>query len=92
MLIHDAILEFLICGNTRIMASGFSTAMDNLNKCNKQTGKSGYETQFEVSLSLQTEINCYTIVPLYLGVGTGFTKTRRSDLYSCSTKSTEKQE
>lgn len=56
MLIHDAVLEFLICGNTRIMASGFSTAMDNLNKCNKQTGKSGYETQFEVSLGLKTEI------------------------------------
>lgn len=53
MLIHDAVLEFLICGKTRIMASGFSTAMDNLNKINRQTGKSGYETQFEVSLSLE---------------------------------------
>ena len=53
MLIHDAVLEFLICGKTRIMASGFSTAMDNLNKINRQTGKSGYVTQFEVSLSLE---------------------------------------
>ena len=53
MLIHDAVLEFLICGNTRIMASNFSKAMENLKKRNKQTGKSGYETQFEVSLSRQ---------------------------------------
>ena len=27
----------------------FNTAIENLKKCNKQTGKSGYETQFEVS-------------------------------------------
>lgn len=56
MLIHDAVLEFLICGNTRIMASNFSTTMENLNKLNKQTGKSGYETQFEVSLILQLKL------------------------------------
>ena len=49
MLIHDAVLEFLICGNTRIIASSFNAAMDHLSKCNKQTGKSGYETQFEVN-------------------------------------------
>lgn len=53
MLIHDAVLEFLICGNTRIIASSFNKAKDHLNKCNKQTGKSGYETQFEVSSILQ---------------------------------------
>lgn len=50
MLIHDAVLESLICGNTRVMASSFSMAMDNLCQLNQQTGKSGYEMQFEVSL------------------------------------------
>ena len=48
MLIHDAVLEFLICGNTRVIASSFNVAMDSLNKCDKQTGKTGYEIQFEV--------------------------------------------
>ena len=50
MLIHDAVLESLICGNTRVIASSFSTAMDQLSQVSKLTGKTGYEIQFEVCL------------------------------------------
>lgn len=53
MLIHDAVLESLICGNTRVIASSFSKAMDQLYQVNKETGKSGYETQFEVCYNNQ---------------------------------------
>ena len=52
MLIHDAVLESLICRNTRVMASNFHRAVEQLSQLDGQTGKSGYETQFEVSFSV----------------------------------------
>ena len=48
-LIHDAVLEAVICGDTHIDTSDLRKAMDRLTKNDKNhSGKSGFEKQFEV--------------------------------------------
>ena len=78
MLIHDAVLEFLICGNTRVIASSFNTAMERLNKRDKQTRKSGYETQFEVSsygiIITDQSFSIIQTCAIILGTRSGFTQ------------------
>ena len=51
MFIHDAVLESLTCGDTQIPASGLSSAIKKLKEKDKETGMTGFETQFHV---------CYT--------------------------------
>ena len=47
--IHDAVLESLTCGDTQIPASGLSNAIKKLKQKDRETGKTGFETQFHVS-------------------------------------------
>ena len=47
--IHDAVLESLTCGDTQIPASGLSGAIKKLKQKDRETGKTGFETQFHVS-------------------------------------------
>ena len=49
--IHDAVLESLICGDTQIPASGLSSAIEKLKEKDRESGRTGFETQFHV---------CYT--------------------------------
>ena len=48
--IHDAALEFLICGETQIPASDLRLTVEKLSQTDKKTGKSEYETEFHVSM------------------------------------------
>ena len=48
MFIHDAVLESLTCGDTQIPASGLSGAIKKLKEKNRETGRTGFETQFHV--------------------------------------------
>ena len=48
MFIHDAVLESLTCGDTQIIASGLSGAIKKLKEKDRETGRTGFETQFHV--------------------------------------------
>ena len=47
--IHDAIDEYLTCGDTSIAVTNIRVAMVTLSKCSASTSETGYHTQFEVS-------------------------------------------
>ena len=49
--IHDAVLEWLICGDTKIPAGEMKRAMERLSQKEAQTGQSGYDTQFKVDIA-----------------------------------------
>ena len=53
-----------MCGNTQIPASSMKKAMTRLTNKNNQTDKNGYETQFHVSESCNTQ-KIYTVLLLY---------------------------
>jgi len=48
VLIHDAVLESLMCGNTQIPAASIKKALVRLSNVVPDTNRSGYETQFNV--------------------------------------------
>ena len=48
MFIHDAVLESLTCGDTQIPASRLSGAIKKLKEKDRETGRTGFETQFHV--------------------------------------------
>ena len=48
MFIHDVVLESLTCGNTQIDANNLTSTVARLGKKDEQTGKTGFETQFNV--------------------------------------------
>ena len=50
--IHDAVLESLTCGDTQILASGLSGAIKKLKEKDRETGRTGFETQFHVCIPL----------------------------------------
>ena len=47
-LIHDAVLETMICGDTQIQPQNIRRAINRLSK--KNIGQSGFENQLKVSL------------------------------------------
>ena len=47
--IHDAVLESLTCGDTQIPASGLTSAIEKLKQKDRETGRTGFDTQFHVS-------------------------------------------
>ena len=49
MFIHDAVLESLTCGDTQIPASGLLGAIEKMKEKDRETGRTGFETQFHVS-------------------------------------------
>ena len=65
MFIHDAVLESLTCGDTQIPASGLSSAIKKLKEKDRETGRTGFETQFHVCILNtyrileNTDIYCY---------------------------------
>ena len=59
--IHDAVLEWLICGDTKIPAGEMKRAMERLLQKEIHTGENGYDTQFKVPLlHVPTHINNHT--------------------------------
>ena len=48
ILIHDAILEFIMCGNTQIAAGNFHKHIKKVIKCGPQTYLNEFENQFKV--------------------------------------------
>ena len=45
---HDAVLESLTCGETQIPASELSGAIEKLKEKDRESGRTGFETQFHV--------------------------------------------
>ena len=52
MFLHDTILEALMCGDTSIAApvKDAKDKVSELAKVNPRTGRTGFETQFEVNI------------------------------------------
>lgn len=46
--IHDAVLEWIICGDTQVPAGEMKRAMKRMAEKNKETGKTAFEKQFQV--------------------------------------------
>ena len=53
MFIFDAILESIICGNTQIPTATLHLALKQLSSVDPETGKTGFQQQFDVSFHLQ---------------------------------------
>ncbi len=49
MFLHDAVLESLVCGNTQLPLHDLKRCMETLHRWDAATGKSGFQTQFQVS-------------------------------------------
>ena len=49
VLIHDAILEQVTCGDTQINAGQLRSAVQNLTKIDRLTSNTRLQTQFDVS-------------------------------------------
>ena len=63
MFIHDAILEFLTCGDTQISSKNLHEVIDRLRKEDPTHQCTGYQHQFNVLDQVSpspTEINCST--------------------------------
>ena len=45
-------LEWLTCGDTKIPAGELQQSMEALSKKDGETGESGYDTQFKVTVSV----------------------------------------
>ena len=55
--IHDAVLEALICGDTRIPASDLRQAVERLTQTNEESGgKTGFEQEFQVIRVYQLKV------------------------------------
>lgn len=46
--LHDAVLESVSCGDTQIPAGDLRIAIERLKQMDTDTGRTGYETQFQV--------------------------------------------
>lgn len=46
--IHDATLESLVCGETVISVTNFRLTWNKLSRIDKETGKTGLESQYQV--------------------------------------------
>ena len=52
--IHDAVLEALICGDTRIPASDLRQVVESLTQRDEENGgKTGFEQQFQVKYKIR---------------------------------------
>ena len=52
--IHDVILESVMCGDTQVKSCDLRPSIRRLTDKDVQTGKTGFETQFEVMHPLIT--------------------------------------
>ena len=52
--LHDVILESVMCGDTQVNSSDLRPSIRRLTDKDVQTGKTGFETQFEVMHALIT--------------------------------------
>ena len=50
--IHDVILESVMCGDTQVSSGDLRSAVTRLTNKDDCTGKTGFETQFEVMYAL----------------------------------------
>ena len=50
--IHDVILESVMCGDTQVSSGDLRSAVTRLTNKDDCTGKTGFETQFEVMHAL----------------------------------------
>ena len=69
MFIHDAILEYLTCGDTQINAADLRTAIADLNIQDELSGITGFQNQFAVSAYVSNVTFChmYTSVDIESG-------------------------
>ena len=77
--IHDAVLEYLICGDTQIPTPDLNEALHCLQQCDERKQNTGFGIQFQVSKpSLHVNYYCVDACFNYLdipGFGTSFSKT-----------------
>ena len=52
--IHNAVLEYVVCGQTEITCDNFPEELANLKQINRISGKTKLEDQFEVGISMAT--------------------------------------
>ena len=58
-LIHDAVLQALVCGDTQIPASDLHRALDNLKRPRKNLdGKSALDEQLQVAIIVNPHCAC----------------------------------
>ena len=50
--IHDVILESVTCGDTQITSADLRPSIQKMSNRNPQTGKTGFELQFEVMINV----------------------------------------
>ena len=62
MFIHDAVLEWLTCGDTQIASANLRKEMAKLEATSPDTALTGYQQQFNVSIIL------YRLEPACVGV------------------------
>ena len=67
MFLHDALLEALMCGDTSIAApvKDAKEKVAELAKVDPKTGKTGFETQFEVATYIKILTTKYVFNGLY---------------------------
>lgn len=59
--VHDAVLESLTCGTTEIQSRDFIDAVDSLYEMTPKTGKSGFQSQFDVCKLIINPVLVYTM-------------------------------
>ena len=64
--VHDAVLEALICGDTRIPASDLHQAIQRLNEANERN--TGFERQFQVKIINKLTLAVQCILVAYKGL------------------------
>ena len=61
MFIHDALCDYITCGDTSVPAHELKAAIDTLEKVDKDTGRTGFQKQFGVSATLMIQYEVISI-------------------------------
>jgi len=73
--IHDAILEYLTCGDTQINAADLRTAIADLMKQDELSGVTGFQNQFAVSAYASNITFLSLCTLLHIDIESGDSKT-----------------
>jgi netrin-G3 ligand len=57
---HDAVLEFVLCGDNRVEAPNLKKHIAALKEIDEQTGKSGFQKQLDLLTKLSPSKECFT--------------------------------
>ena len=66
MFIHDALADYITCGDTSILAQELSITMAEMCQIDKQTKKNRFIQQFEVGTYVQTRLSTIMYAPIFM--------------------------